>query len=561
MSPPLDLFANQFYCPYATADDLRDDIGESIREGGSFGGVFCLKSTRDRVVQKIVDNGTSCSTIVKDMELLLNADSQFLIKCHQILVDSSTCCVYAILDYYPKYLLDVLNNRKAYGTAADINTFLAIAYDITQGLAYFHTHYYTDSGSDENKATTRTYFHGNLNSSTIMFNEDETHCVLTYPKFHVRTLKDNRTASSNMRYAAPEVRGGAEYSSAADMWSLGVVLYELVGGSLKLLPTSTLPFAESHSEAFLDALPVSDTFIRKVLSYLLKPNPYERITIMPLLHILELYRDNLKKINEIKELRETARQIEQDNLIFMMKGRRESCDKSTSAHSTLHQTDSNDRARTEYDSSAFNSHHPSVKGHLEEDDGVTALMRFADSGNLWFTRLYLPMQVGKVTTAGENIKGWGLKGRTALMGAALYNRLEVVEVLAPYEAGMQQNCDNATALMMAAFMGYEEIVNVLVDREKCMVDDSGYTALIYAVLQKHLSIVSILAPYEAGAQSKDGSTALMMAASINYIDAANILASREAGLRSDKGCTARMIARQNGFNDLEKLLATYEGID
>lgn len=561
MSSPLDLPVNPSYRPYATADDLRDDIGESIREGGSFGGVFRLKSTRDRVVQKIVDNSTSCSTVAKDMELLLNADSHLLIKCHQIVVDSSACCVYAILDYYPKYLLDILNSRKAYGTAVDLSTFLAIAYDIAQGLAYFHTRHYTDSNQDKNNISTRTYFHGNLNSSTIMFNEDETHCVLTYPKFHVRTLKENKVASSNARYAAPEIRAGAEYSSAADMWCLGVVLYELVGGNLKLLPTSTLPFAESQDEAFLDALSVNDAFIRKVLGYLLKLNPQERITIMPLLHILELYRDNLKKVSEIKELEEAARRLEQDSLIFMMKGKRESCSGGTNAHSTLAQTDANGRARTEHDPGTLNSHHQSIEGQSEEEDGVTALMRFADSGNLWFTRLYLPMQAGKVTTAGENIKGWGLKGRTALMGAALHNRLEIVEILAPYEAGMQQSCDNATALMMAAFMGHEEIVNILVDREKCMVDDSGYTALMYAVLQKHLSIVSTLVSCEAGAQSKDGSTALMMAASINYIDAASILVSHEAGLKNDKGCTARTIARQNGFNDLEKLLAEYEGVD
>lgn len=554
MQPSSDVPTNLSCCLYAGVDDLKNDIGENIRGGNSLDGVFRLKSTKDRVVQVLESGIADRPATMEDMEMLLNANGKFIIRCHQILTDDT--CVYAVLDYYPKYLHDVLSTRKAHNMAIDLDTFLNIAHDIAHGLAYFHNRPHID----ENNVPVYTCFHGNLKSSTIMLNEDETRCVLTYPKFHVRLSNRGEEIVRSVRYAAPEVLNGAKYSQAADMWNLGVVLYELAGGNLRVLPGGGSILAASPTESFLDTLSVNDTFIKQILRYLLVPDPHKRITIMPLLHILELYRDNLRKLDEIRGLEEMVRQAEQESLRCAMV--RETQDRGNQVHIAVHTTtDTSGRDKNKPNPSISEGHGPLLTPFPEENGGVTALMRSADSGNVWFTRLYLPTQAGRVTTVGESINGWGLKGRTALMGAALHNRVDVVKILAPYEAGIQQKCDNATALMMAAFMGHEEVVKILLDREKGMVDDSGYTALIYAVLQKHLSIVSILAPYEARVQSTDGSTALMMAVSIKYTDAVDILAPREAGLRNNKGYTAKMIAKQNGFSDLEEMLTRCEDAD
>ena len=93
----------------------------------------------------------------------------------------------------------------------------------------------------------------------------------------------------------------------------------------------------------------------------------------------------------------------------------------------------------------------------------------------------------------------GRKSRTALMVAAFYGNAECVQLLAEKEAGMQDE-DNHTALMCAAEQGHIECVKILAPLEKAMKNEYGLTALMFAAEYGHPECVKILAPLEKGMQ-------------------------------------------------------------
>lgn len=93
-----------------------------------------------------------------------------------------------------------------------------------------------------------------------------------------------------------------------------------------------------------------------------------------------------------------------------------------------------------------------------------------------------------------------------------------------------QNWLGRTALMFAAQNGHMDVVRLLLEDEKQMVDGNGWTALMYAASNGHVEIACLLLDHEKCVQDNDGWSALMFAAYYGYTDMVGLLLSEERDL-------------------------------
>ena len=149
-------------------------------------------------------------------------------------------------------------------------------------------------------------------------------------------------------------------------------------------------------------------------------------------------------------------------------------------------------------------------------------------------------------------------GWTALMRAAQKNSVNSVRLLIKVEAGMQSN-NGRTALMEAVAKKSLNSAVELIECEHGYQDRSGCTALMYAAEKGLTEIVTRLLDYEKRKQDDGGVTALMKAAAKNRVDVVNVLAACEAGLKNKKGETALEIARDRGYSEVEEILMDFLG--
>ena len=97
--------------------------------------------------------------------------------------------------------------------------------DVLNGVAYAHEH---------------SIWHRDLKPENILITEDENIAVVTdfgiahFDDEYLHTIVDTmpRERLANFRYAAPEQRSKGEVDQRADIYALGLILYELFTGQL-----------------------------------------------------------------------------------------------------------------------------------------------------------------------------------------------------------------------------------------------------------------------------------------------------------------------------------------
>lgn len=115
-----------------------------------------------------------------------------------------------------------------------------------------------------------------------------------------------------------------------------------------------------------------------------------------------------------------------------------------------------------------------------------------------------------------------------------------------------------TALMLAAMAGHSSCIDILVEYEGQMYNDSKMTALMHAARKNTIVEGSSLILKESKLQDNKGMTALMHAAASGSVESLQCLLIIEEGIRDKDGMTALMHAAKNNHHACAKLLAPYE---
>lgn len=121
-----------------------------------------------------------------------------------------------------------------------------------------------------------------------------------------------------------------------------------------------------------------------------------------------------------------------------------------------------------------------------------------------------------------------------ICAAALGSVNRVMEHLDECE---ERDVNGRTALMWAAMNGHKEVVEMLVEYGKKMVDDQGHTALYYALKGGSLEIAKILIPHE-NPTDENGITALMRAATDRDAEMVELLIPLQKGMKDKDDNTA-----------------------
>ena len=287
------LRTTRFQDAYVLTRQVRQDYCRSVQYVTPFShqfsqiyqGDYCMvwesihRQSGQRYATKVVDRRTLTPgediAVVKEVATLeqLGHEPVGTISCIDFYQESTH---YYIVTEYAQG--GSLQSRLAQGKSLDEEDVKRLARSLLEGLQYLDSLDMVHRNlRPENILLYTPSFEGDEESTLIADFGTATHI----PYFEgVRGKLVGKCGSS--LYAAPEVQNKLEYDSQADMWSLGVVLFQALSGSLPFIDKSKRSLLRKITRAeFIfdprDWQHVSKS-ARRFISGLLRAKPYERMT-------------------------------------------------------------------------------------------------------------------------------------------------------------------------------------------------------------------------------------------------------------------------------------------
>lgn len=455
--------------------------------------------------------------------------------------------VYIRMKRYAKSLEDMIKMNKRKKKEITKDKIIKVIVQVTTGLAYLHNPKKYDANGN---VVSLIVIHRDLKPANILTNDDETQFVIADFGFCREALKDGSTTVGSPMYFAPEVLLHKRYSTASDMWSLGVIIYELASGSRPSFLSGVKSESDLPKTWKPDLSLVNDEFIKSVIETLLVLNPKDRPSAENLLKELNEYLGSgeSKGVFHLKEL-ETKYKALQDA--------HEQCIVKINQLQGICKTKEAELVDCKEQITALQTHSATLKQEtLSLKERVSKLEQTIEDNQLSTKRLTDENSELRTKLACmESLQRFAML--TRLMRTVLSNNIKLAQSFIDEDAQKRDDC-SLTALMHAARHGRISFIPLLVEREKRMQDKYGYTALMHAAYSGNADVVRDLASYESEMKSKQTLTALMIAAGKNHVDSVRILVEYEKNLKSGNGLTALMIAAQNGHTESVEILMKYE---
>ncbi|ESU37498.1 Hypothetical protein DHA2_152774 [Giardia duodenalis] len=265
-------------------DTLVDDM-DILLGKGSCGAVYSFKSSPTDVVKEIQLDGvppTRLESLREDVNHFLHLDHPRVIKYQRVVWREGL--LYIFMKRYSQSLDSVIKIYKRKNLNISLEKSLDIICQLASALAYLHS---PDKTSPKD-GSLPLMLHKNLRPTNILTDEDITAVVIT----DFGLCKDETAPSSTpvnaLLYAAPETVLERKYSPSSDIWSLGIILYELVTGTRPAFSCSDPSGAMFTDNWAPDLSSVSSIFVRELLKRIFVLTPEDCITADELVPMLEL---------------------------------------------------------------------------------------------------------------------------------------------------------------------------------------------------------------------------------------------------------------------------------
>ncbi|KAF6778287.1 hypothetical protein AHF37_02363 [Paragonimus kellicotti] len=287
---------------------------------GSFGLLYIAihAITRQKVAIKILDKrklGADAFRVRSEIEALKQLNHKYIYKLYQVV--ETQYYFYLVVEYLPGGELFDYILQKEHLSEVEARV---IFRQIVSAIGYIHS---------------KNYAHRDLKPENILLDNDQNVRIIDFglcAKNTVNTMLN--TFCGSFAYAAPEVLANKEYcGSAADMWSLGVILYALLCGCLPFDPTKPEELSKKIGKGHFTVPDSLSKSSRHLLSHLMCVDPKKRIKIDELRRhpwIVEGFMGHPVDLNEEKRsydylmatymIMETA--LEEENVFIHLQTRR-----------------------------------------------------------------------------------------------------------------------------------------------------------------------------------------------------------------------------------------------
>jgi len=198
--------------------------------------------------------------LVTEFKLLYDIDDHAVAEIYDFRVTSHYC--YIAMEYFPLGHLGTQLDKRLAPVEA-----LHYAREIAHGLSIIHT---------------AGVIHRDLKPGNLMLRDDDSIALIDFGISHsahvVRDAPDGaqQEIAGTPYYMSPEQAAGAATDERADLYSLGVILYQMLTGEKPYVGTTTDEILEQHRNAALPVLGAELAVYQPLLNKLLAKDPNQR---------------------------------------------------------------------------------------------------------------------------------------------------------------------------------------------------------------------------------------------------------------------------------------------
>lgn len=488
--------------------ELLEDLDATLGSG-SMGTVYASKKRPSEAIKEIrLDTlrESAKSALAERLRIFQYTNHPCILEYNWAL--QANGFVYISMKRYYETLTSMITRHKRERKPIPEDTILRIINHIVSALAYLHDP--NKQGKDGRPLP--TLLHQNLKTDNILTNKDATSFVVADFGLCLSVLESRPTFTGVPTYSAPEVRLHNMYSTASDMWSLGIIIYELATLSRPNLTRDCKP-----ADVFVDGWKpdlsnVTNYFLKEVIERLLVLNPRYRISAKDLMSFLshQALRNSRNSVINVSRVRPPN--VDPTRAVRTPEKKCVSQEVSpTIPQLKKEQQTIQTRPATSVTSSHC-SQNTTPKAESQSQSGTSTNLAYVET----------PLQSVGSVVYDDPIEP------TRMILAACRNDVEGVRTLLSLSTEIgKRDARGMTALMHAALRGHKEIVHILARKEAGLKDEMGMTALMHAALNGHVSSVSILVKREKGMTDKRGRLALKMALENNQMAAVKCLIKHE----------------------------------
>ncbi|KWX14527.1 Ankyrin repeat protein [Giardia duodenalis assemblage B] len=497
--------------PHSSAASKADDVVAAFGDqlgSGALGVVYRLKNAPQDAIKEIRTDGVTNETLEcfkKLTPVLIRLDNPNVLKYKDVFAKEDF--MYMRMQLCEESLETSIKTLRRKKALLDDDEVLDIVQQIAGGLVYLHD----PNKRDANGNPLPVLCCYDLQPSNVLVLDDKKRFVIS--DFGIPRDGLNNTVRPSI-YAAPEVHTSKKYSPASDVWSLGVILYELHVGSRPPFFKDSSPKSVYVRGWTPDLSAIKCEPIKGILSRVLVLNEDERPSAAELSGMIEDAKSLVTvSIQRYRELGEKCKHAEAE--VQRLK------DALAAKDAEIRQL----RA-------SLGASPPTSTGPSPASTELIAAVQRGDA-----------QAVRSLASSGKGLRMTDVAGMTALMHAAKQGSSAIASMLLD-EVRMKDNA-RKVALMYAAENGCVETVRVLANREAASRDSDGRCALMLAAERGHVPVVLELLPYEQTLKDSRGWTALMHAAKSGQTEAVRVLVEKQKGRMNNDNQTALDIVQSD----------------
>lgn len=234
---------------------------------GSFSSIYKAYNTKNNNIYAIkeifIDKKQNKSNVKRELNVLKTLDHPNIVKLHDVIIDTNYNNIYFVFDYYPKGdFAKFLNNKPLKEKYSK-----KYLQQLSNGLEYL---------------LSKNILHRDLKPQNILLT-DEFNIKLTDFGFAKQFDQNSliSTLCGSPMYMAPEIINKKDYDNKSDLWSVGIILYQMVYGTVPYNVNNFLDLIKNVNskeiQYNINDIKVSDNCINLMIGLLTK-DPKHRIT-------------------------------------------------------------------------------------------------------------------------------------------------------------------------------------------------------------------------------------------------------------------------------------------